>query len=323
MQNDVLVLEPEQMKSIKISSISLPSHQIQVLYPDLDERLCHQIKHYGVLQPLPVLQVDTGCYYLLAGYPYLAALTYLHYQDILCQVSPLPQKSINAFALQILHPLSAVAASPVLQGYLLQKAQQCLDEPEQLHLLELMGHKPHLDKIRELTALLHLPQSTLLALHQGILSLKTGKTLCAFQPTDQKELTEVIRQYRPGGSKQQKLVEMLFELTKRYQCSISHLINAWQATRQEKDPDNLPQQLQHLLTYLQQQCTPHLVQAEQQFQKDIQELAPPVDTHIQHSPSFEDESITLSLHLDDMKALRQIWPLCKQLIAASRKDNAA
>jgi len=308
----------EQFKALPLTRLDFPDATIGALHQQVDEHLLAQVERFGILQPLPVLQDSPQSFHLLAGYAYLPVLRQLGYTEVVCQ----DMTGVNAFsryALQIIHRLSTIQTSPILQAHLLKLAAQTLDEQEMMQLLPLLGYKPQQYKVQELVALLNLSPAAIFALHQGILAPKTGKLLSRLSHKDQEDLVEIIEKYRPGGSKQQKLVESLIELSLRHNQPIATLIMPWIESEAE-DPTNLPQQLQGLLRFLQEQSAPHLLDAEKQFQRLTQELDLPGNVQLYHSTSFEDERVELRIQCENVHSLQKLWPNISPLldIAPSR-----
>lgn len=319
MHSHVPLPTAEQFRTIPIIALEFPDEYMRSLHPQVDVALCDQVQKFGLLQPLPVQQTAEHAYHLLAGYPYLPVLHHLGYKQVVCQiVSGIP--AFSRYALQILHSLSTIRTSPILQAHLLKTAEQTLAGPEVVQLLPLMGHKPQRYKIQELLALLDLAPESTLALHQGLLAPKTGKLLARLSVEDQNFLISLVEQYRPGGSKQQKLIEMLIELSLRHNRPMSVFLKPWTEARPEEDRTNLPQQLQGLLRYLQEQSFPHLTEAEIQFHQASQAFSFPAHVQLHHSPSFEDESVELRIHCEDLASLDRLWQALSPLIADSRQD---
>ena len=263
-----------QFQRIDVECLSLPDDLTRFLHDSPgQDAFIDELRAWGLPQPLPVWQSSPSRFQLLAGFPYLTALQSLGIQTVDCQILPPDTAVFSRYVLQIRHSLSTLPSSPVLQAHLLQQAQQTLTEGEVLRLLAAMGHKPQRYKLQELLALLQLDPSALLALHQGTLAPKAGKHLALLDPDDQRSLVEMINTYRPGGSKQQKLVEMATELSLRYNKPVRDTVQDWVGG--QTDQHNRPQQLQHLLQTLQEQVVPRNTKAEKDFHKFVQELQPP------------------------------------------------
>lgn len=294
-------------RSIATSKLEFGDTRLCALYSEIDATIAAQVREVGLVQPLPVWEQADDRYHLLAGYSYLPALRLLGVPEVGCQVLAVDTPPSLLYPLRILHGLSTLATSPVLQALLLDQAKQHLETAELLRLLPLMGQKAQLHKIEELTALLRLPTAVLRAVHHGSLAMKTVKLFNRLPDAEQHSLVELISRFRAGGSKQQKLVEMLIELRLRHNQSIYHLLQPW-LDEQPVDADNLPQQLHNLLHHLHERCAPHSTEAEKAFQRLVRELAPPAQLRINHCPAFEDESLEVTIRFASQAELRHHWP---------------
>jgi len=278
-----------------------------------DTIMLNNLQNFGQLYPLLVQQQAENKYHLLAGYQYFTALKMLRIEKFACQILPSSIPPVALFSLQILYNLSSSQSSPILQAHLLQKAQPNLTEEELLALLSLMGYKPQRYKLKELANLLLLAPSAILALHQGILSQKSAKMLTFLTSDDQRHLTHLINVYKVGGSKQQKLVEMVTELALRDSRSVIEIVDNW-LQNQDMTTENTPQQLQGLLQSLHEQCYPKKTAAEQKFKNLVQELQPPGTITVEHSLSFEDEGLEIRLRFANISTLREKWERIKTII---------
>ncbi|MDD3021952.1 MAG: hypothetical protein PHX61_13380 [Alphaproteobacteria bacterium] len=273
----------------------------------IESHVFSTLQKFGQVAPLLVQQQPENQYHLLADYPQYSALKALAIERVACQILPFTTPPWTLYAFLAFHHLSATNTSPILQAHLLRKAQQDFSENEQLQLLSLMGYKAQKYKLDELLGFLQLDISAILALHQGLLSPKTGKQLARITHEDQRKLVNVITAYKLGGSKQQKLIEMVLELLLRGEsCDVAEILNSWLPI-QERFVDNLPQKAQGLMQYLHERCYPARTAAEIQFKKFVQGLQPEEKVTIEHSLSFEDESLEVRLRFADAATLGKNW----------------
>ena len=313
---DTLPYPPEAcFRSLPLATLDLADDFLRLLHQGPpDPQLLAKLAEFGQLQPLLVLQRPQEPHQLRSGYEQYLALRALGAEQVVCQLLPPDTPPFRCFALEILADLTGPQASPVAQAHLLRQARQVLDEQEQLRLLGLMGYKPQPYKLKELSALLSLDQAAVLALHRGTLSPKSAKLCLSLAAEEQQMLVEVITSHRLGGSKQQKLVEMVTELSRRHHQPITTLLHGWRSTAEETAADNPPQRLQALMQHLQEQCHPDETAAEQRFLALVQELQPPETVRIRHCLSFEDESLEVCLRLADAATLRRQWQGIKKLM---------
>jgi ParB family chromosome partitioning protein len=293
---------------IDLQFVDFQDDFLRSLYGDeIDPLTLGNLEKFGQLHPLLVQQQTGNSYHLVAAYPYFTAIKMAGIKKIACQILPHSLLPNTLFSLQILHDLSSPQSSPIHQAHLLRKAQLALPEDDLLSLLSLMGYKPQRYKLKELTDLLRLEPTTILALHRGNLSRKIGKHFTLLSHEDQRYLVKLINTYRLGGSKQQKLVEMVTELILRDNKPAQEIINKWLPDEVTTNPENRPQRIYCMMQGLHEQCSPGKTDAERHFKKFVQELQPPKDITIEHSLSFEDEQLEVRLKFSDAAALRKKW----------------
>lgn len=160
-------------------------------------------------------------------------------------------------------------------------------------------------------ALLDLAPVAVRAIHQGILAPRTGKLLTLLSPEDQTSLVGLIKTYRPGGSKQFKLVEMVTELCLRHNRSIDELLGAWEQTGHQQD--NHPQRLQSILHDLAALVWPERTKMEKRFQRFADAMLLPDGATLVPSTSFEDESVELRLRFANSDVLQQKWERIREV----------
>jgi ParB family chromosome partitioning protein len=223
---------------------------------------------------------------------------------------------------QILHGWNALQGSPILQSYLLQNAQRDLSHTELLSILALMGHKPHQHVADELITLLALADAALLAVHQGILAVKSAKLLRRLPYQDQESVVQLVLKYRPGGSKQYKLVDMLTELSLRWNTSVASILEKLIPVEQKQEIDNGPQQMQTLLRGLTALCFPDKTRLDRQFHHFVSSLSLPKNVSVVPSTSFEDDSLTLCLHCSNDQELQEKWKRIKVQLENAERDRS-
>ena len=300
-----MLLEPAFFRTIKHERIECADpFLLSLVDGQIDAALIDRLRQFGQTSPLLVWEDQPDHYLLLADFPTHRALSLLNIESVLCRVLPSDTPADLRYSLQILHEQAATRQpSPIVQAYLLHQASQVLGHSELLSLLPLMGHKPQHHLVEELIALLHLAPAALRAIHQGILTPKTGKLISQLSFADQEALIGLIETYRPGGSKQFKLVEMVIELCLRHNRSVDELLEEWR--QKDHRQDNPPQQLQGLLQYLAALVWPEKTKMEKVFQRVVDSLSLPEGMTLASSASFEDESVEVRLRFADSDILRQ------------------
>jgi ParB family chromosome partitioning protein len=309
-------------RQVRLQDINLTdrSYSLNPFHQEPKQDLVQSISELGILQPPLLLEQQDGTYIILSGRKRLeACLQQKQDDDYITALIIVPDRNnqesypLYLFSSLLQHQLLGHPLTLIEQAIFFQKASQILEEQDILSFLPLLDlkAKPHIPG--ELIALLELERSVQQGIHSGIITQRSGKKLSRFSPTDQKKLAEIIYDYQLGGSKQQKLLERCFQLTKRQQISVEKLLDPWREKVREKNL-NGPQNAASLLRWLDQQYQPRITAAEKEFKKFSAQLQLPVGVQVEHSPSFEEEQVTLSIHFKSKEELARIWPQIKVLI---------
>ncbi len=301
-----------RFERLDLAVIDFPDCFPQVLLEAEENLPLTSVEQFGLLRPLPVVEAGGNRFQLLGDYQQFQSVRHMGLETVACQIFPDSMPAATRLSLQVLFSQQAGQMSPVLQALIASWAQTLLGEQEQMTLLALMGIKPQRYKLNELIALLHLDPSVVIALHRGLLAQKSSRPLARLALEDQRLVVRVISAYRLGGSKQQKLLEMVSELVIRENRPVADLLAAWIPGEQESE--NLPQRAQHLLEYLHGLCCSQKEAAEKAFQGFVNSLQPPEGITIDHSLSFEDESVEVRIRFADAEALRRHWHTLRSLV---------
>lgn len=298
---------------------------------ELEQTLLQSISTFGILHPPFLLEQQDHRFIVLSGKRRIEA--YIQIYNALENQQKKDREYITAltltanetaneekgqelghlFMVLLQHQLLGGPLTLIEQAIFFQKAAAVLEKQDLLSFLPLLGLKPKPHIPEELISLLDLNISVQQGIHEGRISQRSGKKLARFSSGDQEKLADMIYTYQLGGSKQNKLIERFFQLTQREETSVKELLKRWWDKENERQL-NGPQKTASLLRWLDQQYQPRLTEAEEEFKKFSAQLQLPADVRIEHSPSFEEEQITLSMNFKSKKELARIWPQIKILI---------
>ncbi len=303
-------------RQIPVKDIDLTdtSYALNPFPAEPDSKLVDSITDLGILQPPLLLEYRKDTFIVLSGRRRVQAVQTVDANNDLSITALIVQYSIQPFQhdpqfFKILlgHQLTGSSLSVIEQAVFLQKAMNSLAIEEVIDLLPMLGlkAKPHVPE--QLISLLGLDVSVQLGLHKGIISQRSGKKLARFPQEDQKKVAEIIDEYQLGGSKQQKLIDQVFQLSKRERISAEKLLGRW-CEREKFKQLNGPQRIASLLKWLDQECQPRFTQAEEDFRQFRSQMKLPSGVRIDHSPAFEEERMTLSMDFSSRKKLACVWP---------------
>lgn len=282
------------------------------------EQELRQIERFGQIHPILITAAASGGEMLAQSHlAHALALKKAGAGQVACRLIPPQADALFRFSLRILCDAQTVGSSVLWQACLLQEAAAVLALEEQLQLLPLMGLKAQRHVLEERIRLLRLDPGAQEALHRQVLHSRCAAAMLRLPAVEQRQLVDLITHYRLGGSKQQKLVDLVLELHLRQGSTIAALLAQW---RQKKSlpRNNLPQESQSLLDYLQQLYHPRISDAEEAFREKVRCLRVPEGVQITHTQAFEDEGLSVHLHYSDWAALQARWP---QLLKGMEKGS--
>jgi hypothetical protein len=168
----------------------------------------------------------------------------------------------------------------------------------------------------QLTALLKEDALFVEGIDQGqVLEKMVGDLLLLKDPADRLALVRLFRKLRMGDNQQKKFYAALRDLAKRHQTPIASYLQSPPITAILDHPTmNLPQKVQHLGTYLQEQLSPETLRAEQVFQERRRELQLPPCCSLQHSQSFESDAVDLTITFKNFAECGAVLPAIKTLL---------
>lgn len=283
-----------------------------------DDMLLRSISRFGVLHPPILRALSDRSYLIVAGrMRILAHRQYFQGKPIMCRIVPADRDDAFIFSILLEESLAGTPFTPLEQLIFLQKLKQASSNEDAEAMLEKLGHKKQPHILKDLLKLLSLDNSVLLALHTGKITMKNARKLLQVASEDQVLLVRLIKDLHLGGSKQQKLIDLSFELSKRTNISLQQVIAEFlhsEAGQAQAPPENIPQQSTALLNRLQAECFPRLTEADKSFKHKVAILNLPSHLHISHTPSFEDTNLTLSVRFPDWQALEEFLNRIKRLI---------
>lgn len=254
---------------------------------------------------LPLLLQEGEVYRFLSG-------SLLETQDdVAALVLPAVSPPLHIFRCILQHRLLFPGLSSIDQALFFHRAGEVLAPEDLLSFLPELGLKAEPHVLQELRSLLSLHPAAQVSLHEGQLSLNAAKKLGQIPKHEQEIVVNVVEKLHLGGSKQQKLLELLFTLMKRRQLGVAELLRPWQE-HEWRQEDNIPQQAARLLLYLEQCCQPRLHRAEEQFRTVCKQLKLPPGVKLSHSPAFEEDWVRLHIDFPNMEALTVLWPRLRQ-----------
>lgn len=274
-----------------------------------DHTLRESIRKFGILQP-PLLQRRGEHYSILSGRKRIQVAEALEWKEIPALVVEDTAEQNKIGEIILIHAQIGSRLSSIEQALFFQKMSVRLTPEQTVALLPLIGLKPHPYRLQEFAAILQLDQTAVEAMHTGRIPQKAGSKLAQLSTKDQQTIVGLINHYKLGGSKQQKLIGYAIELGMRTRLPFEAFILQWQ--QENPTDDNRPQQAAALFANLEKLCFPDTSRAEEQFQQFRRSIQLPENITLLHTPSFEDDRMTLSITFDDQASFLKGWEQIKR-----------
>ncbi|OGQ98715.1 MAG: hypothetical protein A2505_02015 [Deltaproteobacteria bacterium RIFOXYD12_FULL_55_16] len=250
----------------------------------------------------------------------LAAQQTLHSISAICLVLPAETPPAEALAINLEDTLLRGDISVVEQAIFFQKILVHLEENEAARrFLPALGLEPHRHHLQNLLQLLRLEEHLLGALHEKRLHEGVARELLALNFTDRLSLYEIIETLSLSVSNQKKITATCRELATRGNTSIMALL-CQPEVREILTPQetNIPQKTARLMHWLTEQRFPSLTAAEQEFRSFAATLKLPNGLTLNHSPSFEQDQVHLSIPFGNREELRRAWPLIANVLLTKK-----
>jgi hypothetical protein len=283
------------------------------------DELFTSFSQVGVLHPPYVLPHENGCLQVISGFRRCHfSATVANDAAISCLILP-KDTGINTLLDLILEEQrTTLPLSLVEKARFIEICEQHHLSPGEI--LERYAEKLTLRKQRvtlsQLTALLKEDALFVEGVDKGQIQEKmAGDLLLLTEPAERLALVRLFSTLQIGDNQQKKLYTTLRDLAKRQQISIVNYLQSPKITTILDHPTlNLPQKVQHLGAYLQEQLSPEAVNAEQSFQKRCRELQLPPCCSLQHSQAFESDAVDLTITFKDLSVCAEVLPAIKSLL---------
>lgn len=319
-----------QTSRIHLRQIDFEDFRYALVPPCCDgkpgDELRQSIQRHGILHPPIVKEDSPASFFIVAGRKRLAALREAS-SPMTCDCFKLPAdtEEIPILALALEEGLLSGPVSAIERATFFRKSSRYLDEKEiASRFLPLMGLTPTPYHIRRDLKLLELEEPLIQAIHLGKLDEKVAFELGRFSFSDRLSLFAVIDSLNLSVGNQKKLAVCCRELAARNRMTmrelltdpaVDEIINHGEA--------NIPQKTAHLMAWLNRQRFPRLSRAEKEFAAFRAEAGLIEGVTLQHSPSFEKDTLYLTLPCRDRDHFQRIWSRVKPLVGTDEAKMAA
>jgi len=254
------------------------------------------IKRAGLLY-LPLVRVTTGdAYEFVTGKRcFDLSQSGTPKEKVFCRVlDPIPTRNLLTLLYEehcLRRDLTAIE-----QAHFVQLCRNILPEPQQHELYADLGHLPKPQSLDRLTELLQLEDNLQYALMTGTITENMARDLLRLKSNDRSTFHKLAAQLHLGHGKQKRLLTLLRDITGRASVSFQECLAQDSLRTILHHPHmNVPQKTQVLFQLLQRLHSPALSGAEEGFVSWRHSLDLPPGCTVQHSPAFEQDTVSLTI----------------------------
>ncbi len=173
---------------------------------------------------------------------------------------------------------------------------------------------------RQSVKLLNLEKPIIHEIDQGNINEKVALDIISLSVKDRLAVFHIMSSLRLSISNQKKLLNICRELASRMDSTIAAILEDRDVqdilTHQDANP---PQKAKNLMHWLSRKYMPRSSQSEDEFKRFIAAMQLPQNVSADHTPFFEDDSVTLSITFPNRKSVQHAWKTIKNTIRNS--DN--
>lgn len=280
-----------------------------------DNLLTESIARHGIIHPPIVKETLSGSHAVVSGRRRLLAFRSLipRENSCCCMIFSADAPEAVIFSVLLEEILSRRQLTPIEKALFLQKTSAFLDENAITeNFLARLGLPRDAGQILLGKILLDLEEILVQAVHRGDLPESTARELIPLAASDRLAVYEIISTLHLGINYQRKLLTVCRELADREERTIASLLKDTDIQKIISHRDaNPPQKAKNLMGHLMRRYKPRISQAEAEFNRMAASLQLPKNISLGHAPSFEDDSLTLTITIPDNKSLPELIRIIK------------
>lgn len=289
----------------------------------LDESFVISIARHGILSPPVVKEIEADSYVIITGRKRLLAFRTLFPEEksCICMIIPAQMPEIDIFSILLEEILISRHLTPIEKGNFLQNITPLIDEKHiAKEFLPRINLPPDPFYIKQSIMLLNLEEPLIRAIHQGQINERVAQEMVSLSAKDRLAVFHILSSLQHSVSNQKKLLKICRELASREDRTIAAILADKEVQEiLNHQGANPPQKTKNLMNWLSRKYMPRSTQAEDEFKRFVASMKLPQNVSVDHTPFFEDDSITLSITFSNRRSVQNAWKTIKDTIR--NQDN--
>jgi len=291
-------------RAVSLEDIDFEDHTFCLSFPCRAMNLLSSLDLVGIIHP-PVVR-EGERYQIVCGRGRLEAAKELGFQEITCKVLPRWMDDLTCLMISFEENITTRGFNLVEKALVVEKFQNYLPDEEIIrNILPRLGFSPSYKNFEFLQRIGFLEEEAKGMLLDGCLNPRVAVRLLEYPENDRRKVLELFRHLRPSSSRQREILELLEDVSRREERSLSSILEDREIREILSDEKlNPPQKTEKFYSLLKRKFMPHLQALEEEFRQLAQRFSV-LGARVKPSPSFEKEAFSLELEFKDLDELRQ------------------
>ncbi|MFH2013295.1 MAG: ParB/RepB/Spo0J family partition protein [Pseudomonadota bacterium] len=296
-----------EYKQLDIKSIDLTDTTFVMTYGFTLTRLKESIEKAGVLNPPLVRKKSGEQFSVVCGYKRVLASRETGIEELRCAVIPQDTEDRDTLLISLYDNIAHRVFNPIEKSIAISKLQKYYsDEDIVKRYLPLLGLSPHLSLLDRIKPLSSLDAKIKDAVVDGRIDEGAAIKLLNFSKEDIEPIFQILSTLRFSKNKQIEIIDTLFDITRRDDCSTSSMLDANEIKEILTDTNlNIPQKGSRVRYFLRKLRYPRITEAENDFLEMKGKLNLEDKIKLTPPPSFEGDRYGIEFQFENMEDMEE------------------
>ena len=318
------------LKEIELNSINFSDDEFLISYPLKYDNVKESIEKIGLINP-PILYVGDAYmrplrlnkFKIVSGFKRVFALRDLDRKKITCFIISNNYTAVELLQLSILDNSLNRQFNPIEKSIAINKLGKYVPKDNILNnYFKYLGLEPSEKLYALYEPLINLEDDIKLAIANNELSERSGANLLGFSKKDRLALFDFLVQLKPSVSKQNEIIELVFEISKRENIAVNAVIKAGEIdTIFSNQKFSIPQKLERVREYLKKRRFPQLTKLEEEFESFKKSIGVSQDMKFYPPAFFEGNNYEIHLSFSKISQLKKQITILHKMIESEELKN--
>ena len=318
------------LKEIELNSINFSDDEFLISYPLKYDNVKESIEKIGLINP-PILYVGDAYmrplrlnkFKIVSGFKRVFALRDLNRKKISCFIISNNYTAIELLQLLIFDNSLIRQFNPIEKSIIINKLSKYVSRDTIINkYFKHLGLEPSKKLYALYESLISLEDDIKLAIANNELSERSGANLLGFSKKDRLALFDFLVQLKPSVSKQNEIIELVFEISKRENISVKNIIRSGEIdTIFSNKKLSVIQKLERVREYLKKKRYPQLTKLEEEFESLKKSIGISQDMKFYPPAFFEGNNYEMHLSFSKISQLKKQITILNKMIDSEELKN--